>query len=171
MVFLLRYWRQAAVVLAVLVLAGNVALILHSEREKGVEQERTRVADSTLKVAIPQKVRAETVLVRQVDTVRQRIAHYEADTLWRHDTVRVPRDTTPRIAIPIATLARTDSTVRACSVLANACLAFRDSANAVIRSQAAIIAQHWSEPAPPHRSVWFLLGVGATLGALHFIHR
>jgi hypothetical protein len=99
-------------------------------------KERERVADSLIKANKRILIKMDPAIVHDVKTTTAYIDRSHADTLWRHDAVRVAGDTTPRIAIPTSTLARTDSTIRACQQLADDCGAFRTATNATMPAQA-----------------------------------
>lgn len=48
-------------------------------------------------------------------TIREQVVRWQVDTLWRSDTITV--NDTVRVLIPAPTLARMDSTIRACAKL------------------------------------------------------
>lgn len=98
-------------------------------------------------------------------TVTRLLVAVNADSGWRHDTVYVTGDTTPRYAVPIPTVLRQDSTNAACSLLAIECKAERvaalDERDAARREIAALRAK-------PERSCTtpglVTLGIGAGVG-------
>lgn len=101
-------------------LVGSVAVHEHNARlvAEGVAQEQTRVADSVLHVVVPVRVRAETTLVRQTNTVTRLVTRL--DTL-RDSVVRNVRDTV--LVDRFITVA--DSTARACTEALGNCATLR----------------------------------------------
>ena len=155
---LLRYWREAVIV----ALVAFLMLECHARDEgliaKGKAEQRAHVADSLLAVAAPAKARAETTLVHDTLRLSRLLIAANVDTAWRHDTLHVPGDSTPRVAVPIRTVAWWDSVGSACSALAHDCLAFRDSANAVIAALNQKLAAELPAHPPPSRTRWFTAG-------------
>ena len=118
MILLMRYWRET---LIIILAAWCIGLFVAHERrveQRGVAKEKTRVADSVIKVVTPQLARVDTLVVR--DTVRVRVAVNRVtalhDTVLRHltDTVLVKEFVT-----------RADSAAKACTELSGDCAAFR----------------------------------------------
>lgn len=123
-----KLYRYTASVLAVLLVAGGFAMGRCSSRP-----DAAAIARNTSALA-----KAETVHViaqARTDTVSRTVTRYleryRADTAWRADTVTV-RDTL-RVLVPAATVARTDSTIRACGELVSTCASERRAAAAEIR--------------------------------------
>lgn len=88
-------------------------------RDAALNAYKLHAADSALQVALDQVIAAHA----RTDTVREAVTkfvyRYAVDTLWRRDTVLV--DGEPRLAVPLPTIARTDSTIAACNLLAMRC--------------------------------------------------
>jgi hypothetical protein len=161
----LRFWRESLIVVllaaAVLAWRARDAALL----ERGVAQERSRVADSVLAAVRPRLAASDTAVVH--DTVRVRGALRlvtKLDTAWRHDTVRVAGDSTPRIAVPVSVVEANDSLKSACSDLMSSCAVFRAHANTTI---AALESKLASQPVAQPRScttsnvVWSVLSASS----------
>jgi len=160
---LLRYWQIGLAVAAVAF--GAVMWHEHNvaEVEKGVAQERYRVADATVKAIRSQLVHTDTLVVR--DTVKVRVAVDRVvtlrDTVLSHltDTVLVKQFVT-----------RADSAAKACVELSNDCQAFRAYATQTIK---ALEQKVTTAPVakPPHHLaadvLWFTLGAAGG----YFAHR
>jgi hypothetical protein len=125
MVLVIRYWRETLIAALVLVVVGLCAHERHALIQQGIAQERSRLADSTLRVVVPQRLVHDTAVVHDTVRVRSTIARVDTlrDTVLTHltDTVLVKEYVT-----------RTDSALHACTELLNDCAAFRVSANQTI---------------------------------------
>lgn len=139
---------------------------VHAATVNGQAREKIRIADSTIKANASALHRTDTAVVHDVKTTTAYIDRYHADTLWRHDTVRVAGDTTARLAIPLPAVARTDSTIRACQALTNDCAAFRAAANATLLAQQSKIAA-LSSQIKAQGSIWRRCGIGAGVAATY----
>lgn len=155
---LLRYWKP--LLLGAIAAAIGIALKVAADTwtARGRQLQRAEQADSLLRLARPAMARTETLVVHDVKTVTERIDRLRMDTLWRTDTLTLPGDSTPRVAIPVVVLHQTDSALAACTALARDCSAFRDSAKAVIAALNAKVAAQVPEKPPPSRTRWFLAG-------------
>jgi hypothetical protein len=119
--FLLKHWRED--IIATLLVVVVVLFVQRDHRliASGEAKERTRVADSTLAVVTPQRLKVDTLIVRDTVRVRGAIAATQAihDTVLHHltDTLLVKEY-----------VAKTDTALAACSELSHDCAAFRASA-------------------------------------------
>lgn len=162
MMLALRFWKEA------LLVALAVALFaMWRSRERGLVErgralERARVADSILAVVTPKLARADSAVLRGTTSVMKYVDRWRTDTAWHTDTVRVPGDTTPRIAVPAPTVVRNDSTIKACSELARDCAAFRLFAGQKI---AALETKLANQSVAQPRSCTVPMIVGTVLGA------
>lgn len=122
MVLALRFWREGALVLALLGLWGLWGARDRALVERGKALERYAVADSALRATAKQTARTDTLIVHDTKTVRQTIARVDTlrDTVLAHltDTLVVKEFVT-----------RADSALKACTELANDCATFRTLAN------------------------------------------
>lgn len=123
---------------------------------------KLHAADSALQVALDQVI----VAAARTDTVREQVTRYVAryaiDTLWRHDTVTVNGET--RLAVPLATIVRTDSMSGACSLLAIRCVEERVAAERERDANANKIALLEARPEKSCRGA-FLWGAGLGLAS------
>jgi hypothetical protein len=107
--------------------------------------------------------RVDSVMVADILTKVKR------DTLWRHDTVHVAGDTTPRIAIPLGTLTAHDTAFARCERLNRSCAAEHAADSLLIRDLRASVAlarTGTATPAPTPVRHWYLgitAGYGGTL--------
>ena len=164
---LLRYWKPIAAGAVVLALVVGFELWKRNLQNRGVAQERGRVADSTLAVIAPQLAHVETVYVRDTVRVTRTLARLDTlrDTLLQHltDTVRVREFIT-----------RADSAAAACRDLMSDCQAFRALTATKI---AALESKLQTVPVAQAKSCTIsnvlvgLLGVGAGAGVGYLAHR
>jgi hypothetical protein len=136
--FLLKHWRDAAIVVAIGCAVWWWNAHNASERDKGMWRERYRVADSTIHIVTPERIRAETVFVH--DAKRASEAIYHVQTI--HDTVLTHLTDT---LIVKEYIAKTDTALAACTELARDCQTFRAYATQEIaawksKAQAAPVA-------------------------------
>lgn len=108
---------------------------------------------------------AHVVAKSHTDTVTKAVSHWltlhESDTLWRHDTVVVNGE--PRVAVPIPTIARWDSTANACRDLVTSCATERAAAKTLIAAYAervALMEKAAPNPWAPHLGIGGAVGVG-----------
>lgn len=172
--FFTRFWKPLAA--GVTILAAVVLWQVHNHRlvEKGKAQERSRVADSTLKVVVPERIKVETLLVHDIVTVNSLASRLRVDTLWRKDTVYIAGDTTKRLAVPVATVVRNDSLNRACSELTLDCASFRKFATAemaALRTKLATQPQAQPRSCAVPETVAGVLGVALGAVAGHAVWR
>lgn len=104
------------------------------------------------------------VALQRTDTVRETVTRlvvrYAVDTLWRADTVTVNGE--QRLAVPLPTIARADSTVKACSLLAVRCAEERVAAEAKAATLTREVALLKARPEKSCRGAFLS---GAALGA------
>lgn len=162
----LKYWPIAAAALLAIAIVLAWRSALNARELAGKAKERIRVADSVIAANKATLTRTDTAILHDTKTVVAYVDRYHADTLWRHDTVRVAGDTSVRIAIPTATLALTDSTIRACRQLADDCAAFRLSANATMAAQQSKI-DALSSQINAGRHIWDRCGISVGAGAVY----
>lgn len=162
MIGALKFWKEGLLVLLALAL---FAMWRSRERglvERGQAIERARVADSILAVVRPQLARADTAVTRGAVTVTRYVDRWRVDTAWRQDTVRIPGDTAARIAVPVSTVARQDTTIRQCDLLAADCAAYRAFA---IQTIAALESKLAAQPVAAPRSCTVPMILSALVGA------
>lgn len=122
---LLRFWREAAIVVLALALIGSCHARDHRIAASAVAKEQSRQADSTLRVVTPRLARVDTLFVHDTVVVRPTLARIITlrDTVLQHltDTVLVREYVTS-----------SDSAAHACTDLLNDCAQFRIDATASI---------------------------------------
>jgi len=160
---LLKFWKESLLVLLAVALFAMWRSREKALVAKGVAQEKSRVADSILKVVTPKLAKADSAVLRGTVTVTQFVDRWSTDTAWRTDTVYVAGDTMPRIAVPVATVVRNDSTIKACNELRLDCTAFRAFANDKI---AALETKLAAQPAAERRSCTVPMILSGLVGAV-----
>ncbi|MGJ0510248.1 MAG: hypothetical protein ACR652_24650 [Methylocystis sp.] len=116
MILLLKWWREAAIVLLAL---GLIAYCQGRDRAKvreGIAQERYRIADSTLAVLKVAQRKIDSVFVR--DTLR--FTRWRDSVTIRHDTVLAHLTDTIRVKELIQVQ---DSAIATCTNLLSSCSA------------------------------------------------
>jgi hypothetical protein len=83
-----RYWREAAIAVLALALAGSCVARDRRLVATGVATERSRQADSLLQVTVPLRWKADTLYVHDTLRVARRLATFDTvrDTVLRHIT-------------------------------------------------------------------------------------
>lgn len=144
MIALLKFWREGLIVLLLGVAALAYRSKLAAERERGRAEERSRVADSTLKAITPQLVRVDTQYVHDVKIQTRILA--TVDTL-RDSLIAHIHDT----AYVIRYIAGTDSAAKVCREVTNDCAEYKrlttiqiNALNAKLAAQPATLnTKHW----------------------------
>lgn len=135
----LRHWREMAILAVVLTAVGMCrardAAIAHAAaaavRDSVVQDSLRRELDAnSLRLAATDSALQEASL--RVDllagALQAAVRQHEVDTLWRRDTIRLGGEL--RVAVPPATIARTDATIASCGILISECQSERLTAAA-----------------------------------------
>lgn len=144
MIRALTYWREGLIAVAVLAIVGACHSRDVAIRERGIAEERSRVADSLLTVNATELVRVDTVYRR--DTLR--LTHTITTTQTLRDSLLVHLTDTLTVTRYIAS---SDSTIAACTETVLTCnqfhaLALQRFALDSQKLRAALMAQptrHW----------------------------
>lgn len=160
------------IILAVIAVAlGCYALHEHDARirSEALWKVKYSAADAALRTRDGELAGAKARTDSASRHVTQLLAAARVDTMWRHDTLHVAGDTTLRVAVPLPTVLRQDSTNAACSLLAVTCKAER-----VAAQNRADAAEHKLQVAlaKPERSCRnaFLWGAAAAAAGDEVLH-
>jgi hypothetical protein len=172
-IFLRRWWPFLLVGILLGAMAGGFFYWLHGhDAQIRVEQQ---LAGRDTVIQWRTDTAAARTAERRVDsvTVTRLLLQVRTDTLWRHDTVHVAGDTTPRIAIPLGVLVQHDSAFAACDRLNRSCAREHaaDSLVIVELRQALALARTGTAIPPPARSCTAPAVAAGILGAIggHYV--
>lgn len=164
-----RLWPYALGVIISAVLSGAVvhALRLHDDLVRLGQH----LADRDTIIAARSDTAAARTKERRADSssVTAALTKARADTAWKHDTVYVTGDTTPRYAVPIATIVQHDTAFARCERLNSSCARehLADSATILeLRTSLALARTGNAVPPPEKPTRRWSLGVTAGWGAL-----
>ena len=114
MILLLKWWKEAAIVVLLVFLWGEWTAHNRAEQAKGAAEVRWHLADSTLKVLQAQAAKIDTEWVH--DTVKFTVTKLAVKTL--HDTLNIHDTTQVKVYIERATAA-----INSCTDLMSTCQA------------------------------------------------
>lgn len=160
MIYFLKYWKAGLIAILVV-----TAIVLFKQRDTALVQrgkalERTRVADSTLKVLRPMLLRYDSALIASTARLATRLDTARVRVRVQRDTVWLPTGK-PGVVVSVEEMQETETTLAGCSLVVQNCEAFRRTANATIASmQAKLDAQ----PTIVARSCTVPILVSGTLG-------
>lgn len=156
----MRYWREAVIAVMLLVVCVTAWAYLEEAEQRGVFQERARVADSTLSIVLPRLDKVDTLIVARIDTVRKLVTRVNLDTLT--DTVFVKDSagthTTSGIVVPIPVFNDLKDLEKTCSALANACEQFKQDARTAMAAMQVKIDAAPKPMTTRDKIVWSVLG-------------